>query len=262
MSGQDLASALGADLAELQTRDSLTEVSVAVLDSGIDATHPALANRVGAAWRPVPRDGRVDIEPQEQGNHDAFGHGTAVGSIIAKIAKNARLVDYAVLGSDNAGVGDALCTALAHAIDAGHRVINMSLAAKADFGPRLLPLCDKAYRRGQIIVAAKRNMPLCDLGFPAEIATVVSVDRDKFPSQLKIRYQANHVIEFVGHGDEVLCAAPGGLYTTKTGTSFATPALSGCVALILGAFPNLRPFEVKSVLYALADKEEEEAPAA
>ena len=48
--------------------------------------------------------------------------------------------------------------------------------------------------------------------------------------------------------DEVTVAAAGGGYTTKTGTSFATPAVCGLCALLVGAFPDLRPFELKTLL--------------
>lgn len=241
--------ALSEKLSELATRE-LRPVTVAVLDSGIDATHPDLTRFIDKAYGANMAEGKCTIQEETvPGNHDAFGHGTAVASIIAKVAPNARITDYRVLGGDNTGAGEALITSLKHAIEADYKVINMSLAAKADFGPRLQPLCDIAYRKGQIIVAAKRNMPLVDQGYPAELTpSVISVERNKFPSQLVVRYQAGNVIEFIGHGDEVVVAAPGGGYTTKTGTSFATPAISGIICLLLGAYPELRPFEIKTLL--------------
>lgn len=228
----------------------LAPVNVAVLDSGVDATHPDLTSRVRRAFGVVIDAAAANqvAETTVPKNNDTYGHGTAVGSIIASIAPNAALFDYRILGADNSGAGDALLTSLKHALDAGHRIINMSLAATPQFAARLLPLCDRAYRNGQVIVAAKRNMPLADMGYPAEIATVISVDRGKFETNLALRYAPNSVIEFVGHGEEVVVAAPGGGYTTKNGTSFATPAVTGLVALVLGAFPDLRPFEVKSLL--------------
>ncbi len=244
--------ALKEKLEDLQKRD-LPPVRVAVLDSGVDATHPDLTAFVDKAFGADMVEGKCVIsEETVPKNCDAFGHGTAVSSIIVKVAKNARITDYRVLGKDNTGAGEALLTSLKHAIEADFPIINMSLAAKADFGPRLQPLCDAAYRKGQIIVAAKRNMPLVDLGYPAELTpSVISVERDKYPTQLFVKYQPNSVIEFVGHGEDVTVAAPGGGYTTKTGTSFATPAVSGIVALLLGAFPDLRPFEVKTLLRAV-----------
>ncbi len=247
-----LARALRERLEELLVRP-LAPIEVAVLDSGIDATHPDLAPRVRAAFAAEIADGRASVVERPRGcNHDVFGHGTAVASIVARQAPNASIVDYRVLNADNTGAGDALVASLDAAIDRGCRVVNMSLAARREFGPKLLHHCERAYRRGVVIVAAKRNMPLADLGFPAEYTAVIGVDRATFPSLFAVRYQPESVIEFVGHGDDVVVAAPGGGYTTKTGTSFATPAIAGIVALLLGAHPELRPFEVKSLLKALA----------
>ncbi len=240
-------------LGELMTQE-LSPVEVAVLDSGIDATHPDLAGRVKSAYSVSRVEGRAVVRSEPLAtNHDAFGHGTAVASIIARQARNAELVDFQVLGADNTGSGEALVASLEYALTQGCRVINMSLAAKAEFAPRLRQICDQAYRNGQVIVAAKRNMPLCDFGFPAEFTSVVAVDRGNYPRLLSLSYRPNQVVEFVGHGDEVVVAGPGGGYTTKTGTSFATPSISGIVALLLGAYPDLRPFDIKSILRALAD---------
>jgi subtilisin family serine protease len=231
---------------------SLPPIEVAVLDSGIDATHPDLEGRVTAAFEIEEPAEVVEVPPGD--NRDTFGHGTAVASIIARIAPHARMASYRVLGPRNAGAGRALIAALRHAVDRGARVINMSLAARKEFGAALWPICDKAYRRGQVVVASKRNMPLVgDLGFPAELSSVISVDRKRFPTPYELRYLTGGAIEFAAHGDDVVVAAPGGGYTEKTGTSFATPAVSGLCALLLAAHPELRPFEVKTVLKAAAD---------
>jgi subtilisin len=232
----------------------LSPVKVAVIDSGIDATHSDLRDRIICARAASKIDGRPGIIEQEvPANHDTYGHGTAVASIIAGIASNSILLDYRVLGPDNTGTGEFMVAALSHAIRTGCRVINMSMAARAEFAPRLQELCDDAYRNGQVVVAAKRNMPLSDLGYPAELTSVISVDLASFPTKFCVRYLPDNIIEFVGHGEDVVVAAPGGGHTTKSGTSFATPAISGIVALLLGAYPDLRPFEIKSILRARSE---------
>lgn len=233
---------------------ALEPVDVAVLDSGIDATHADLADRIAPALRVDMIEGAATlVEVAGPTNQDVFGHGTAVASLIAKTAPNARIIDIRVLGSDNKGAGDALLAGLTAAVERKIKIINMSLAATAKFAPQLAALCDTAYRQGQIVVAAKRNMPLADNGYPAELSASISVDRMKLESLSRIVYRANAPIEYCAHGEDVVVAAPGGGYTTKTGTSFATPVVSGMCALLLGAYPDLRPFEVKAILKAFAE---------
>ena len=229
---------------ELATRP-LLPVDVAIVDSGIDATHPDLAGRVENAGR--IQDGKV-IEFDRPINNDTFGHGTAVGSIIARIAPNARLFDIRVLNPGNKGSGEDLVTGLRHAVHATRKVVNLSLATPARFVPHLIPLCERAYYQEQVIVAARRNMPITDQGFPAEFACVLGVDNGELPLPVAMRYRPGRIIELEAPGDMVHVAAPGGGYTTLSGTSFAAPVITAVCALLLGAFPELRPHEVRTVL--------------
>jgi subtilisin family serine protease len=239
-----VAEALALDPAQLAAR-ALAPVDVAVVDSGVDATHPDLAGRVVQAMRiedatPLPQD--VPI------NNDAFGHGTAVAAIIARIAPNARIIDIRVLRPDNKGTPEDLVAGLRAAVRARHPVVNMSLAAPARVVPRLVTLCERAFYQDQVIVAARRNMPLGDEGFPAEFASCIGVGNAGPQMQAALRYRPGHPIDYDAPGEAVVVPAAGGGYTTVTGTSFAAPAVSGVCALLLGAFPTLHPFEVRAVL--------------
>jgi subtilisin len=250
-----LKAALAEDLPGLATK-TLAPLEVCVLDSGVDASHPDLAGRVIEAYRIETVDGKPQVESVAPGtNNDAYGHGTGVASIICRIAPNASIIDVRVLGSDNKGSGQALVEGLRLAVRRKARLVNMSLAASANFSQAIFPLCEKAYQQNQVLVAAKKNMPLHDMGFPAEFSNVISVDNFTFPSPFVFKYLPDQVIEYGAHGEEVLCAAPGGGYTTSTGTSFATPTVCGICTLIVGAFPLLRPFEVKTLLKAFADEQ-------
>ncbi|MEW6280609.1 MAG: S8 family serine peptidase [Candidatus Eremiobacterota bacterium] len=252
MALSQLREALALPLSELVTR-AHAPVEVAVLDSGVDATHADLAGRVVAAYNVVLADGVPAVqEIASNTNNDGFGHGTAVASIICRLAPNARIVDVRVLGGSPVGAGAAMVLGLEEALKRRSRLVNISLAASAKFSQTLWGLCEKAYRANQIVVASRRNMPLHDDGFPAEFSNCISVDREHFESPFKIEFRDDQTIEFAAHGDDVVAAAPGGGYTTMTGTSFATPTITGIVALLLGTFPELRLFEVKSILKANA----------
>jgi subtilisin len=250
---KSLLAALHLRFAELASRP-LAPVPVAVLDSGIDATHPDLAGRIEAAYGVEQAGGEFRVvEAPIPGNHDLYGHGTAVAGIICGLAPNARIIDLRVLDAQNVGAGEALVAGLRFAVAQKFRILNLSLAAKAAFAAKLRPLCETAYRQNQLVIAARRNMPLTDEGFPAEFSSSIGVDLGKFVDLFHLRFRPDHAIEFIAHGEEVVVAAAGGGYTTMTGTSFATPAVSGLCALLTGAFPDLRPFEVKSILRWFAD---------
>ena len=229
-------------------------IEVAVVDSGVDGSHPDLDGRLLKAWAIEMHDGEPQLAERPVGeNHDAYGHGTAVSSIVSQIADNARIVDIRVLNVGNVGAGKALLRGFEHAIEQRVRIINLSLAATATFATQLHELCERAYRQNQIVVAARRNMPLADNGFPAELSSCISVDVGNFDSATKVQFREDHAIEFIGHGENVKVAAAGGGYTSMTGTSFACPAISGLCALLVGACPDLRPFDVKSALRALSE---------
>jgi subtilisin family serine protease len=231
----------------------LTPVEVAILDSGVDASHPDLAGRVARAFRFEEKDGRQQpVEMSVMENNDTFGHGTGVAGIIARHAPHARLIDVRILGSANKGTGEALVAALRLAIREGWKLINMSLASPARFAPDLMRLCEEAHYRGQVVVAARRNMPVSDEGFPAEFSSCIGVDTARFESPFHYFFRDGPIIEMRAMGEDVLTAAPNRGYTRLTGTSFATPMVSALCARILGQCPALRPFEVRSVLRAHA----------
>jgi subtilisin len=228
---------------------TLDPVDVAVLDSGVDATHPDLSGRIAASytvesvggqpqWREVP--GPAD--------NDVFGHGTAVAGIIAKIAPNARIFDVRILDIRGHGSADCFLHALHEAVQRNWKVLNLSLALFRRFADNARPLCEAAWHQGQILVSAMRNIPRPDLGLPAEFATSISVDTDAFDDSRAFRFQAGEIIEFAACGENVTVAAKGGGYTVRSGTSLATPVMSGICAVLLGGFPGLLPFEVRTIL--------------
>ncbi|MDP3276340.1 MAG: S8 family serine peptidase [Deltaproteobacteria bacterium] len=231
----------------------LEPVTVAVLDSGIDGSHGLLRGRVVQSFSAVISQGRAVMEPTDPAaNNDRYGHGTAVASILAKLAPNAKLVDLRVLGDRALGTSAALVAALKFAIEQRFSVINLSVAASSELAQSLHLLCERAYRQGQTVVAATRNMPLADHGYPAELSSVVSVDSVAISALYAVHYRRTHPIEYAAAGANIEVAAAGGGLSTATGSSFAAPTVSALCALWLGAFPGLRPFEIKSLLKAFA----------
>lgn len=237
-------------LPELRSR-RLKPVTVAVIDSGVDSSHEVLRNRVCGAWEFLEKDdGIVQNALPPKSNNDDAGHGTAVASIVAKIAPNARILDFKVLNANFTGSGKVMIAGLRAAIDSEAKIINMSLACLAKYRDEISGLLEQAYQKHKIVVASKRNIPKPDdLGFPAELSSCISVDNHSYDNNpFFIEHIDEQPIEFAAHGEHVLVARNGGGYYRLTGTSFATPTVSGNAALLLGAFPELELFEIKTIL--------------
>ncbi|MGX6602232.1 S8 family serine peptidase [Micromonosporaceae bacterium Da 78-11] len=224
-------------------------IRVCVLDSGVDGRHP-LVGEVDQAWQVVTREGRAprveQCEPQ-----DAAGHGTACAGIIRSLAPRVSLSSVKVLGDGRSGSAAALIAGLAHAVDQGFDVINMSLStSRLEFRGRLAELCDRAYFRRTTLVVAAHNLPV--ESFPWSFSSVISVASHAEPDPLRYYYNARPPVEFCARGVRVPVANPGGGTSHNTGNSFAAPHIAGIAALILSKHPWLTPFQLKSVLYHCA----------
>ena len=235
-------------------------VRVAVVDSGIDTEHPDLKGKVKESVEAVAEDGKIEFRPSTSG--DQAGHGTACAGIIASIAPDADLYSVKVLGPKASGSGDMFLVGLDYAIKQKFRVINLSLGTtKRDFFAPLHDLLDRAYQSGCIVVSAANNLPYPS--YPSIFSSsVVSVVKRAGGDPFNFGYRYGQVIELVAPGVEVTTTWPGGGHRQLTGNSFACPYVVGIIALMMEAYPNLTPFQVKSVLYTLAQRNRERAAAA
>lgn len=231
-------------------------VRVAVVDSGIDAEHPALTGKIKGSVEAVVEGGRVTFRESQSG--DAAGHGTACAGIITAIAPDVELYSVKVLGANASGSGDMFLAGLDYAVKQRMEVINLSLGTtKPQYHSPLHDLLDMAYHAGCIVVAAANNLP--QPSFPSIFSSsLVSVVKDDSTDPYKFGYRYGEVIEIVAPGVQVRTTWPGGGYRQLTGNSFACPQVVGIIALIKEAYPELTPFQVKTILYAIARQNEQE----
>lgn len=235
-------------------------VRVAVVDSGIDTEHPDLKGKVRESVEAVAEDGKIEFRPSTSG--DQAGHGTACAGIIASVAPEAELYSVKVLGPKASGSGDMFLVGLDYAIKQKFKVINLSLGTtKRDFFAPLHELLDRAYQSGCIVVSAANNLPYPS--YPSIFSSsVVSVVKRSGGDPFNFGYRYGQVIEVVAPGVEVTTTWPGGGYRQLTGNSFACPYVVGIIALIVEAYPNLTPFQIKSILFTIAQRNREKAAAA
>jgi subtilisin family serine protease len=227
-------------------------VRVAVVDSGIDADHPALDGCVdvdhGLAVSLDEAGEAVDV-PGPHG--DSFGHATAVAGIIHSLAPEARLTSVKVLGAGLSGKAAAFLRGLGWAVEQGFDVINLSLGTtKRDWALAFYEICDQAYFRGSFLVTAANN--IMRPSFPSLYASVTSVACNLATDPFRFQYNPEPPTEFLARGIDVDVPWIGGSSIRGTGNSYAAPHISGIAALIRSKHPELRPFQVKTVLWAVA----------
>jgi subtilisin len=224
-------------------------VRVAVVDSGIEASHPGVGGMVRGGAVVVEKDGQISYE--ETPHEDAFGHGTACASIIHGIAPEAELYSVRVLGATLSGSGGMFAAGLRWAIEHDMQVLNLSLGTtKREFYAMLHELADAAYFKNAVLVTAANNFP--QPSFPSMYASVVSVACHEGKDPFIFYYNPSPPVDFGAPGIDIDVAWRGGGRISTTGNSFAAPHISGIVALILGKHPELTPFQVKTVLRATA----------
>jgi subtilisin len=227
-------------------------VRIAVVDSGIDTTHPALKDKVKQSVEAVPESGRIVFRPSTSG--DIAGHGTACAGIIASIAPKAEIHSIKVLTSKASGSGEMFLAGLDYAIKQKMDIINLSLGTTKPryFGP-LHDLLDRAYLCGSIVVAAANNLP--QPSYPSVFSSsVVSVIKSDDSNPFNFGYKFGEIIEIAAPGVQIRTTWPGGGYRRLTGNSFACPHVSAVIALILESYPDLTPFQIKTILYAIASR--------
>lgn len=228
-------------------------VRVAVIDSGVEATHPWLGDAVKGGVI-VEYDGRrkesvrfVD-EPQPR---DLFGHGTACAGIIHKLAPSAEIYSVRVLGKDLSGRALQFAGGLRWAIEHGMQVLNLSLStSKQEYYGLFHELADEAYFKNVLLVSAVNNIPAPS--YPSLYSSVVSVAAHEGQDPFTFYYNPDPPVEFGAPGIDVEVAWANSSSMTTTGNSFAAPHIAGLATLIRSKHPELTPFQIKTVLYACA----------
>ena len=225
-------------------------VRVALIDSGVERTHPALDDRVSRSMVVELEDVEAFVVEDPHGV-DVAGHGTACAGIVHAIAPGAELVSVRVLGPNNRAKGIAFAAALDWVIGQGIGVVNLSLSSRSDalYGV-FHDLADRAYFANTLLVCAANNVP--GPSYPSLFAAVVSVAAHDIPDPAVWFYNPSPPVEFGAYGVDVDVAWREGSRIRATGNSFAAPHLAGYAALIRARHPSATPFEVKAMLAATA----------
>ena len=233
-------------------------VVVAVVDTGVDLSHPDLRGRLV---------GGKTFVPGTNSPADDNGHGTHVAGVIAAeinngigiagVAPGCRVMPVKVLDSKGEGNTSDIVAGLLYAADAGARIINLSLGGGAG-GTALEEAIRYAQGKGCLVIAAMGNDGKNAQEYPAAYSGVIGVGATG---------RSNGIAEFSNFGTWISVSAPGdGIYSTMptyestlsesegagvgygylSGTSMATPYVAGVAALVASLYPNMPASGIKS----------------
>ena len=246
-------------------------VTVAVLDTGYDDTHPDLQGRIAAGAKSFVPGEEVDSDPNGHGTHVAStiaGTGAASDGTHRGVADGAQLLVGKVLGADGYGQDSWIIEAMEWA-GQNAPIVSMSLgSSEASDGKDLMAesLNQIAEQTGALFVVAAGNAGAAEtIGAPGsaeEAFTVGSVDDPSgylsyFSSQGPLTRSGAMKPNVTGPGNDVTAARSAdssgeGPYTTMSGTSMATPHVAGAAAILLSANPDYTTAELKAALASTA----------
>lgn len=206
-------------------------IKVAIIDSGVDYNHPDLAANYLGGYDFVNND----ADPM-----DDHGHGTHVAGTIATLDNDIGVLGvapeagfYALKAADSSGscsmsdVAAAVDWAVSNDVD----VISMSLGGSYSYV--LKAACDKAYNNGVVLVAAAGNTGSNIVLYPAAYDSVIAVSATDSNNIRPSWSTYGPQVELAAPGVSVYSTIPGSSYGYKSGTSMATPHVTGSVALLL-----------------------------
>ena len=223
-------------------------ILIAVIDSGVDASHPDLAGAVSQTYDALD----TPMAPHKHGTAIAglvAAHGKLMGSAPGARILAIRAFDPA--GKTAEGSTFGILKSLDWAAANGARVINMSFAGPAD--PAIHRSLEAAHKKGIVLIAAAGNAgskspPLYPAADPNVIAVTATDADDKLfePSN-----RGSH-IAVAAPGAQIMVAIPDGGYEVSSGTSYAAAEVAGIVALMLDRKSDLTPDQVRAILQSTA----------
>ena len=274
----------GADIRTVTAWDHFTgdpDLRIGVIDTGIDWRHPDLAANVWTNPDEVPgnfidddHNGYVDdVHGYDCVNDDGDpsddnGHGTHVAGTIAAVGNNgigvagvvwrAQLVGIKVLGSGGVGTTASTLRGMQYALQAGVRVSNASWGGPV-YSQALSDAIAALGADGQLFVAAAGNAALNNdvvsnypsgFNLPCIISVAATNERDQLA--LFSNYGAT-TVDVAAPGTSIVSLAPGGGYQVLSGTSMASPHVTGVVALAIGRHPGTGSEYIKELVLAHAE---------
>ncbi|MDO8612662.1 MAG: S8 family serine peptidase [Dehalococcoidia bacterium] len=243
-------------------------VKVAVIDSGVDYTHPDLNDNFDLTGTDRCTGGLgYDFVNNDANPMDDNGHGTHVAGTVAAedndagvvgVAPEACLYALKVLGSNGSGSYSNVIAALQWAVDHGVQVTNNSYGSSGNPGDTVKAAFDNAAAAGIYHAAAAGNSGKCsgsgdNVIYPARWDSLVAVAATGSNDVRACFSSTGPAVELAAPGVSINSTLPGGGYGAKSGTSMASPHMAGSAALVFAANPGWSNDQVRNHLQATAE---------
>jgi thermitase len=225
-------------------------VTIAILDTGVDAAHPDLVNNLVSGYNTY--DGNTDTR-------DVQGHGTRVAGTAAMAGNNSigsagvaftsRIMPIRVTDLNGVGYISTLSKGITWAADRGARIASMSFNSVCG-SSTLINAAQYMRSKGGVVVAAAGNSGIDEGQTASDAITCVSAsDRDDVKASWS-SYGA--YVDVAAPGTAIYTTTNGGSYGSVSGTSFSAPMTAGVYALMMAANPQLAPSQLDTALFSSA----------
>jgi subtilisin family serine protease len=227
-------------------------VIIAVLDSGVDCTHPDLAANCIPGWNVINNNNDAT---------DIYGHGTKVAGLSAAVgddsigtagvAYQAKIMPIRVTNDSTSGLASisAIASGITYAADHGVKVANNSYLS-TDYST-IQSAASYLRNKGGLFVAAAGNSGTL-LSAP-EVPSVITVGSTEANDTWSSYSNYGAEVDVSAPGGSVFTTIQGGLYGPGSGTSYSAPVVSGVLALIFAANPTLTPLQAENILKTSSD---------
>jgi thermitase len=227
------------------TTTGSSAIRIAILDTGVDGTHPDLSGKLLSGW---------NFYDNNSNTADVHGHGTAVAGTAAAVSNNGLGVaspawDCLILpvrvSDPNGWAADsAIANALTWAADQGARVANISFAVSTSSAVRTAAQYFQS-KGGVVTVSSGNEGQFISNADNPYVLTVGATDSADAVASWS---NTGNIVDLVAPGISIYTTVAGGTYGYWSGTSFSAPLTAGVAALVLSANPSLSPAQVQGIL--------------